>query len=100
MRYEQPYYGYREYSGWNQKKEIPVKEKKVRPFEVSTWKKRTLVRDGFGSDTLRVVEVIMVSIDYSRFNKSTNSWVEQCIRFDLEELDDLINALIRHSMKL
>ena len=98
MIFQYPHMGFRTYSSW--KKELPANEKKRSPFQVSTWKKRTLVRDDFGYDGMKEEEVVRASIEYSRFNQSSNTWTRQIIWCTQEELDDLLDALSRRSMRL
>ena len=82
------------------KKNQPVAKSKVGRFQVSVWKKKKLFQARNDFDVEREVEMVRVCIQYSTFNKGQNTWTNQSIWCNPDELRDLANALDKLNDKL
>lgn len=75
------------------KKDLPISKSKVGHFQISIWKKKKLLAAKNDFDLEREIETVRACVQYSRFNRATNSWDNQSISCNPEELHDLVNAL-------
>jgi len=74
-------------------KDGPVAKTKLGRFQVSIWRKKSIVKARNGFDFDREVERVRACVQYGRFNRVTKEWNNQSIWCDPEELRDLANVL-------
>jgi hypothetical protein len=75
------------------KRDGPISKSKVGRFQISIWKKKRLLEAKNDFDLEREIETVRACVQYGRFNRATNSWDNQSIWCNPEELHDLMNAL-------
>jgi len=75
------------------KRDGPISKSKVGRFQISIWKKKRLLEAKNDFDVEREIETVRACVQYSRFNRATNSWDNQSIWCNPEELHDLVTAL-------
>ena len=71
----------------------PVAKTHVGRFQVSIWKKKSIVKARNSFDFDREVERVRACIQYGRFNRVTKEWDNQSIWCNPDELRDLANVL-------
>ncbi len=77
-----------------EKKNGPVKKKRMGRFQVTTWvRKRIVPGDESGFRPEREYEVVRACVQYSKFDRQTQQYIRQQIWCDPQELLDLGNLL-------
>ena len=71
----------------------PVVKKKLGRFQVSIWKRKKLYKARNDYEVEREVEIVRACIQYSKFNKITNTWSNQAIWCDPHELRNIVQLL-------
>ena len=83
--------GYQKYTRWAGKG--PLEKIRVGKFQISIWKKSTLFRPIKDPDRLAEKDMLRVCIQYSKYNKASDTWVNQCIWCEVDDLFTLGKAL-------
>ena len=71
----------------------PLVRKRLGRFQVSIWKRKKLYKAKNDYDVEREVEIARACIQYSQYNKQTNSWTNQAIWCNPDELRNLVQVL-------
>ena len=77
----------------NKENKKPIVKKRLGRFQVSIWKRKKLFKARNDYDVEREVEIARACIQYSQYNKSTNSWTNQTIWCNPDELRNLVQLL-------
>ena len=76
-----------------EEKNKPLVKKRLGRFQVSIWKRKKLYKAKNDDDVEREIEITRACIQYSQYNKATNTWINQTIWCNPDELRNLVQAL-------
>ena len=71
----------------------PTARSRIGRFQISIWKRKRVLPAKNDFDIEREVEMARACIRHGRFNRATQSWDNQTIWCNPDELRDLVNAL-------
>ena len=76
-----------------EEKNKPLVKKRLGRFQVSIWKRKKLFKARNDYDVEREIEITRACIQYSKYNKTTNTWNNQTIWCNPDELRNLVQVL-------
>jgi hypothetical protein len=71
----------------------PLVKKRLGRFQVSIWKRKKLLKAKNDYDCEREIEIVRACIQHSQYNKQTNTWTNQVIWCNPDELRNLVQVL-------
>ncbi len=76
-----------------EEKNKPIRKARIGRFQISIWKRKRIIKARNDFDCEREIEQVRACIQYSRFNKMTNSFDNQRVWCNPDELRSLVEVL-------